>query len=331
MGAAEDGADVSEASTFAREYAYAAPGGSGAGNTTPLVSRLSYTRSGTPLTSFSYTYDNMGRIQSDGTYTYTYDPWGKVLSVANGSGTAITDPYQVGALNPLRYRGYYYDTDTQLYYLQSRYYDPEVSRFIKADAYASTGQGIVGYNMFAYCNNDPINYVDIGGYDAAVATYGGASWWALRMWFIALLDGPLPIGDAIYWAGVSILALYDSTELQTSKELEKTDVSLTALAAKKEKSKADNDVTIKSSSRGTSASPTPPPPNKKPSLKRVSENLLKKFGLDAHEIKREYLGNKAKISRYDLSYDTKTGIIYIVTKAQEIVMMTDYNVKYLPY
>ncbi len=86
--------------------------------------------------------------------------WADLLA---DSGTAITDPYQIGALNPLRYRGYYYDTDTQLYYLQSRYYDPEVSRFINADAYASTGQGIVGYNMFAYCNNNPICWKDPTG------------------------------------------------------------------------------------------------------------------------------------------------------------------------
>ena len=108
----------------------------------------------------------MGRIQSDGTYTYTYDPWGKVLSVTNGSGTAITDPYQVGALNPLRYRGYYYDTDTQLYYLQSRYYDPEVSRFINADAAEFATLSAVSLsdtNLFAYCANDPANKEDPTG------------------------------------------------------------------------------------------------------------------------------------------------------------------------
>ena len=62
-----------------------------------------------------------------------------------------------------RYRGYYYDSETRLYYLQSRYYDPEVCRFINADSYTSTGQGFTGYNMFAYCGNNPVNYVDPTG------------------------------------------------------------------------------------------------------------------------------------------------------------------------
>ena len=57
----------------------------------------------------------------------------------------------VAELNPLRYRGYYCDSETGFYYLQSRYYDPIVRRFLNADSYGSTGQGILGYNMFAYC------------------------------------------------------------------------------------------------------------------------------------------------------------------------------------
>ena len=69
----------------------------------------------------------------------------------------------LGKLNPLRYRGYIYDTETELYYLQSRYYDPQVGRFLNADALVSTGQGILGNNMFAYCNNNPVNYTDFKG------------------------------------------------------------------------------------------------------------------------------------------------------------------------
>ena len=64
---------------------------------------------------------------------YTYDAWGNILS------TTGTMANTLGTLNPLRYRGYVYDTETGLYYLQSRYYDPEICRFINADTYASTG------------------------------------------------------------------------------------------------------------------------------------------------------------------------------------------------
>ena len=58
---------------------------------------------------------------------------------------------------------YYYDAETGFYYLQSRYYDPTLGRFINADSYASTGQGYLGYNMFAYCGNKPVFSEDPSG------------------------------------------------------------------------------------------------------------------------------------------------------------------------
>ena len=85
--------------------------------------------------------------------SYSYDAWGKAYK-SSGS---------MRNINPLRFRGYYYDTETGFYYLQSRYYDPVVSRFINADSYASTGQGFLGYNMFAYCGNDPVSRSDVSG------------------------------------------------------------------------------------------------------------------------------------------------------------------------
>jgi RHS repeat-associated protein len=66
-------------------------------------------------------------------------------------------------IQPFRYRGYVYDVETGWYYLKSRYYDPEVGRFLSADALLSTGQGILGYNMYAYCLNDPVRLVDYDG------------------------------------------------------------------------------------------------------------------------------------------------------------------------
>ena len=84
---------------------------------------------------------------------YTYDAWGKLL----------TSTGDMAEMNPIRYRGYYYDTETGLYYLQSRYYDPETCRFINADAFASTGLGILGTNMFVYCNNNSIMLSDGSG------------------------------------------------------------------------------------------------------------------------------------------------------------------------
>ena len=91
--------------------------------------------------------------------SYLYDAWGNhTVTYHNGGGslTAIVN-------NPIRYRGYYYDIDLGLYYLQSRYYDSNIGRFINADGYISTGSGLVGYNMYAYCNNNPVMYVDPSG------------------------------------------------------------------------------------------------------------------------------------------------------------------------
>ena len=110
---------------------------------------------------------------ADGTLhaRYDYDAYGKILSVTAPDGTNITAPYAIANLNPLRYRSYVYDNETGFYYLQSRYYDPVTCRFINADAYMSTGQGITGNNMFAYCNNNPISYSDPTGHCATHTYY----------------------------------------------------------------------------------------------------------------------------------------------------------------
>ena len=88
---------------------------------------------------------------------YRYDAWGNIFSTTGSMASTL------GQLNPLRYRGYVYDQETNLYYLKSRYYNPQWGRFLNADSFASTGQGLTGNNMFAYCGNDPINFADTAG------------------------------------------------------------------------------------------------------------------------------------------------------------------------
>ena len=105
-------------------------------------------------------YKSNGTVQAH----YTYDSWGNVISVTNANGKEITDTTNIGLVNPIRYRGYYYDTETGYYYLQSRYYNPQVGRFLNEDGYISTGQGILGFNMFAYCGNNPVIYSDKTGH-----------------------------------------------------------------------------------------------------------------------------------------------------------------------
>ena len=87
--------------------------------------------------------------------SYTYDPWGAPMSVSGSMSATL------GAVNPLRYRGYVYDTETGLYYLNSRYYNPTWGRFVNADGAAvvaaSPDKANWDKNLFAYCDNDPVN------------------------------------------------------------------------------------------------------------------------------------------------------------------------------
>jgi RHS repeat-associated protein len=121
---------------------------------------VSFKLNGTP---YFYTRngqgDITGLIDASGTQVvkYTYDSWGKPISITGS--LALT----VGAKNPYRYRGYRYDHESGLYYLQSRYYDPSIKRFISADDGIDLGADLLGYNMFQYCANNPVNYADPTG------------------------------------------------------------------------------------------------------------------------------------------------------------------------
>ena len=98
---------------------------------------------------------------------YSYDEWGKLLSITT-SQENNAEQLAIAEINPLRYRGYYYDTETGYYYLQSRYYDLSICKFINADLpeYAQMQKDEhTGNNLFAYCGNNPMNIwtiTDIG-------------------------------------------------------------------------------------------------------------------------------------------------------------------------
>ena len=195
-------------STVTEEHSYIYAGGrllretitttAANGTVTTKVLDFAYDAQGTP---YSLTYTN--GTASPVTYYYITNLQGDVTYLINGGGTMVAsysyDPYgqiqqttgSMAEINPLRYRGYYYDADTEFYYLQSRYYDATICRFINADSYSSTGQGILGYNMFAYCLNNPVTGYDpsgewnwggvvaglgiIAGTVISVATFGVAS------------------------------------------------------------------------------------------------------------------------------------------------------------
>ena len=109
--------------------------------------------------------DVIALLNANGTLaaSYNYGAWGN-YSVHGADGKKTTDPTFIGHINPLRYRGYYYDRETRLYYLQSWYYDFANCRFINADTFATTdANGFLSTNMFAYCENNPIMRVDADG------------------------------------------------------------------------------------------------------------------------------------------------------------------------
>ena len=123
---------------------------------------------------------------------YTYDAWGKLLTTTGSMAGTI------GLHNPLLYRGYVYDRETGLYYLQSRYYNPEIGRFISADRQLAPGK-LIGLNLFVYCNNNPVNYLDRQGTEAGAAVATVAS----TMWVLSIIDGPLPFGEILYGVAVA--------------------------------------------------------------------------------------------------------------------------------
>ena len=97
---------------------------------------------------------------------YAYDAWGKPLAILDGNNSEITDSTHFAIVNPFRYRGYIYDSETGLYYLQSRYYDPIVRRFINADEQINQSGNISGFNLFAYADNSPSTAIDPSGTSA---------------------------------------------------------------------------------------------------------------------------------------------------------------------
>ena len=149
--------------------------------------------------------DSSGKLAA----SYDYDAWGN-CTVYDSSAKVLTDPTSIANLNPLRYRGYYYDAETGFYYLQSRYYDPAICRFINADTFATTdANGLLSANMFAYCENNPIGNSDPDGYFAAALTgggylsgilvAGGANFWNPAGWIVVGITVAVAVGAGFYY------------------------------------------------------------------------------------------------------------------------------------
>jgi RHS repeat-associated protein len=103
-------------------------------------------------------YDDTGKVVVE----YSYDTWGKPESAVDSDGITGELADTVGTKNPYRYRGYRYDFETGMYYLQSRYYSPEVGRFISADD--RLNNDLLGNNTYVYCGNNPVLRADDSGH-----------------------------------------------------------------------------------------------------------------------------------------------------------------------
>ena len=119
---------------------------------------------------------------------YSYDAWGKCTIKSNVS--------NIAAINPFRYRGYYLDDETGLYYLNARYYDPEIGRFISPDSIDYLDpESINGLNIYVYCGNNPVMNVDPSG----------TEWWNPLSWFDNLSNiGKIIIGVVAFIGAVAL-------------------------------------------------------------------------------------------------------------------------------
>ena len=168
--------------------------------------------SSTDAVTYYYAHNWRGDITSiydgDGNMVakYEYDVWGNVLTVSNASNQEITDPNHIANLNPFRYRSYYYDSESGLYYLMSRYYDPVTHRFVNADGYFQSGDNILDTNMNAYCQNNPGIYIDTGGCFVTTVGFSGdcTLFWGVNASICAAFDGNGDTALQFSYAGTNL-------------------------------------------------------------------------------------------------------------------------------
>ena len=181
-----------------------------------ITETMTYTGGSTRTKELVYLYDESGIIGcvftvngTSTTYYYQRNLLGDVIGIYNTSGTKVvgyaydawgncTITYgsnnEISRTNPIRYRGYYYDRETKLYYLNSRYYNPQWCRFISPDDIAYLDpESVNGLNLYCYCNNDPVNYCDPSGHKA--------EWWQWTLFGIGAALVVVAAGMAILGTG----------------------------------------------------------------------------------------------------------------------------------
>ena len=238
--------------------------------------------------------------------TYTYDAWGKLVKLED------TTANSVGTQNPFRYRGYYYDTETSLYYLQTRYYDPEVGRFINADAHIVTDQdSVLTTNMYAYCQNNPVMRSDQNGESWRDVARFGLAVAAVGLFALAVASTG---GGALLLAGVGVSAGAFSMAASTTVAVGVTTMAVSTVCASMENGKS-----------GTSSSSRKGKDYVKPKGK-IANKWSQEAGYEnAEQFKEAFVPNNG--SKFNMFKDKKTGEIILIGIEKAIEVATDIFIK----
>ena len=229
--------------------------------------------------------------------SYTYDTWGKVISITGSLASTV------GEKNPYLYRGYRYDRETGLYYLQARYYNPEWGRFLNADNFGGDTGSLLSHNVFAYCMNNPVNLSDPSGHFIQFLI-------PVAILVVRVVSVAITINSA-YTACKNIYNAYQeggaSAALRQSgtEALDFTGKKFTApLKLVKKSEKLLKDITTIGGKNLKKAR----------NWDKVNDSYLKEKGIDAHDLKKEAIGKKAPVSRYDIYVDKDTGELFVFLK-----------------
>ncbi len=243
--------------------------------------------------------------------TYTYDAWGKIVKINNQAPEKVAST-NIANLNPFRYRGYYYDTETSLYYLQSRYYDPEVGRFINADAHIVTDQdSVLTTNMYAYCQNNPVMRSDQNGESWRDVARFGLAVAAVGLFALAVASTG---GGALLLAGVGVSAGAFSMAASTTVAVGVTTMAVSTVCASMENGKS-----------GTSSSSRKGKDYVKPKDK-IANKWAQEAGYEnAEQFKEAFVPNNG--SKFNMFRDKKTGEIILIGIEKAIEVATDIFIK----
>lgn len=242
--------------------------------------------------------DNTGAIVVE----YTYSTYGEVLTTTGSLASTI------GALNPYRYRGYRYDTESKLYYLQSRYYNPVWGRFINADGTAvfrNDQKSTLQFNMYSYCMNNPIIYIDNEGQMRKSNQTDQLMFFGFVLVAALVIVSTGGIGGLAFAGGAvagGALAGAASLELAGAIAIGAAGITIMAISKASEK-----------------------PAHK---TSKLGNKYIKNNGINAHSFKESFSNlYKYGSDNYDIYREAVTNLIWLINKAQNHFINTGYKWK----